>query len=595
MKKTILVIDNDSNAASLISRTLEAEGYLVFTASSGEMALTMGKKVTPLLVFLNLATPGTNGLDICKSIHAIDSIKDVPLIVLTPGDTQFDPRYKTLYGIVGFLKKPFMPQEVISMTDSAIQGEPAPEADFSFEPPKEEPVNEEEMFSFGGPEEEQAEEPFKDDGTQAFSGFELKEEYSSPADHDTTTITQKSKPKPEPKEEEPFSTMSFDEHDFHEPPQSAPEPFQTVAAHEQTMKQSPDEIKNIFEEDEGFPLPGSSSQEPSEPAVSEDEPKESDTQTYVPKKRLKSSGQKRSLPALIGIGSVVLIGAGIAAFFLLRSTEQRKPAECVADKTASCKPLKKPQTSPDTQAVGNAPQATTTAAAVQPAPKPAGPVLYIQFGSFPDDKSASPMLSRLKSKGIDALLLQGTKKGKAIYRVVSSQTFESKKLAQESSKKLKASKKLTTTIHVAEDADKTVEITVAQKPAPSPSPAPAPAPIAQASAPAPAQQAKPEATKPVAKPEAKKPEPKPAPAVAEGKTAGKFFVQFGAFSSDENAAKAVSELKGKGINAGIHKITMNGKTLLRVLSSPVADRKSAQTLASSLKAKGIDCVVFENK
>ena len=45
--ETILVIDTDSETTQQIVSTLESEDYLVFTAQSGNIGLTMAKKLIP--------------------------------------------------------------------------------------------------------------------------------------------------------------------------------------------------------------------------------------------------------------------------------------------------------------------------------------------------------------------------------------------------------------------------------------------------------------------------------------------------------------------------------------------------------------------
>ena len=114
--ETILVIDTDTETTQQIVSTLESEDYLVFTAQSGDIGLTMAKKINPLLIFVNPAMTGTSGLEVCKTIHSTKSLKNIPIVVLSTFEGATDPRYTALYGIVGSLKKPFSPEELVSKT-----------------------------------------------------------------------------------------------------------------------------------------------------------------------------------------------------------------------------------------------------------------------------------------------------------------------------------------------------------------------------------------------------------------------------------------------------------------------------------------------
>ncbi|MDI6745393.1 MAG: response regulator [Thermodesulfovibrionales bacterium] len=85
--KTILAIDTDTDTTQQIVSILEAEDYLVFTAPNGNIGIAMAKKVTPSLIFINPALSGTSGLEVCKTIHSTEQLKDIctsPNIADTP-------------------------------------------------------------------------------------------------------------------------------------------------------------------------------------------------------------------------------------------------------------------------------------------------------------------------------------------------------------------------------------------------------------------------------------------------------------------------------------------------------------------------------
>jgi DNA-binding response OmpR family regulator len=118
--KTVIVIDTDTETIQKIMSTLESEGYLVFTASSKDVSITMAGKVKPSLIFVNIAISGTSGLEICKAIHEIKTLENVPIVIITPHEGTIDQRYTSLYGIVDFLKKPFTPEELITKTEDVL-------------------------------------------------------------------------------------------------------------------------------------------------------------------------------------------------------------------------------------------------------------------------------------------------------------------------------------------------------------------------------------------------------------------------------------------------------------------------------------------
>jgi DNA-binding response OmpR family regulator len=120
-EKTVLVIDTDIETIQMIEATLESEGYNVFIASSREASIATAKKVSPSLIYVNIAIGSLSGLEVSKAIHEIESLKNIPLIIITPHGATIEPRYTLLYGIVDFLKKPFSPEELISKTIDVLE------------------------------------------------------------------------------------------------------------------------------------------------------------------------------------------------------------------------------------------------------------------------------------------------------------------------------------------------------------------------------------------------------------------------------------------------------------------------------------------
>jgi cell division septation protein DedD len=90
---------------------------------------------------------------------------------------------------------------------------------------------------------------------------------------------------------------------------------------------------------------------------------------------------------------------------------------------------------------------------------------------------------------------------------------------------------------------------------------------------------------PVAAVAAEPPDATPTPPGAP--VSGGYFVQVGAFSSAESAAKLVAQLEADGYPVRVAPVARGGKTLHRVRVGPAASRAAAQQLADRLKARGL--------
>lgn len=145
-------------------------------------------------------------------------------------------------------------------------------------------------------------------------------------------------------------------------------------------------------------------------------------------------------------------------------------------------------------------------------------------------------------------------------------------------------------------ADATVaRVTADTTPPAAPAPAPAPKPAAEparAAQTTPAPKPAPAAPRPAAPANESKPAAATAtrPAAAAPATtqaaAGKWWVQLGSFSSEQNAQALARKLRDAGYSIDVSRIRSNGKDLHRVRAGPVNDRAAATALQKKLGAAG---------
>ena len=68
-KQKILIVDDDSNIAELISLYLTKEFYEVQIVEDGEQALQVFDTFQPNLILLDLMLPGMDGYQVCREIR----------------------------------------------------------------------------------------------------------------------------------------------------------------------------------------------------------------------------------------------------------------------------------------------------------------------------------------------------------------------------------------------------------------------------------------------------------------------------------------------------------------------------------------------
>ena len=111
MDERILIIEDDEDILRLLSRVLTYEGYIVDTALTGKLGLTLASEQKPDLVILDWMLPNMDGLDVCRRLQKLGH---QPILMLTAKDTTED-RVKGLdAGADDYVVKPFEMDELLA-------------------------------------------------------------------------------------------------------------------------------------------------------------------------------------------------------------------------------------------------------------------------------------------------------------------------------------------------------------------------------------------------------------------------------------------------------------------------------------------------
>jgi two-component system response regulator ResD len=117
-KQKILVVDDDSNIAELISLYLTKEQFLPETAEDGDEALEMFRTFAPDLVILDIMLPGRDGYDVLREIR---KVSDTPVILLSAKGETFDKVLGLELGADDYLIKPFEPKELVARVKAVLR------------------------------------------------------------------------------------------------------------------------------------------------------------------------------------------------------------------------------------------------------------------------------------------------------------------------------------------------------------------------------------------------------------------------------------------------------------------------------------------
>lgn len=114
----ILVVDDEPHFLGLIRFNLEAEGYRVAGAATGEDALALLRENPFDLVILDIMLPGVDGFEVCRRVREISG---VPIIMLTARGAEQDKVKGLRLGADDYVTKPFSAQELVARVKAVLR------------------------------------------------------------------------------------------------------------------------------------------------------------------------------------------------------------------------------------------------------------------------------------------------------------------------------------------------------------------------------------------------------------------------------------------------------------------------------------------
>jgi len=128
--KQILVVEDESDIREIISYNLTQAGLEPVSAADGETALQKAEELAPDLIILDLMLPGIDGLEVCRLLKQSDSLRHIPVLMLTAKADEVDRIVGLELGADDYLTKPFSPRELVLRVKSILRrGQSAQEGD----------------------------------------------------------------------------------------------------------------------------------------------------------------------------------------------------------------------------------------------------------------------------------------------------------------------------------------------------------------------------------------------------------------------------------------------------------------------------------
>ena len=104
--RRILIVDDNEDAADLLSELLADLGHHTQVANDGPTALRIAAELKPDVVLLDLSLPVMDGYEVARRLRALPTLEQVRLIAVTGHDQVSDRQLSSAAGFDAHLGKP---------------------------------------------------------------------------------------------------------------------------------------------------------------------------------------------------------------------------------------------------------------------------------------------------------------------------------------------------------------------------------------------------------------------------------------------------------------------------------------------------------
>ena len=121
MSASILIVEDEADLAVLLRYNLEAEGFRVATAASGDEAVERIRDGVPDLILLDWMLPGLSGIELCRRWRAREETARTPIIMITARGEEEERVRGLATGADDYVVKPFSIPELLARINALLR------------------------------------------------------------------------------------------------------------------------------------------------------------------------------------------------------------------------------------------------------------------------------------------------------------------------------------------------------------------------------------------------------------------------------------------------------------------------------------------
>lgn len=125
MSAKLLIVEDHEDSREILKVQLEALGYEVIEAASGEEGLEKAFVETPRLIIMDIGLPGINGIETTAKLKGNPKTAHIPVVAHTAWKEEDYREKAEKAGMVAFLTKPSPPKVIKEVIQRFLQTKPS--------------------------------------------------------------------------------------------------------------------------------------------------------------------------------------------------------------------------------------------------------------------------------------------------------------------------------------------------------------------------------------------------------------------------------------------------------------------------------------
>jgi len=118
---TVLVVEDEPAQREVLGYNLEAEGFRVVKAASGDEALMMVPEENPDIIVLDWMLPNVSGIEVCRQLKTRNETRNVPIIMLSARSEEVDKVRGLETGADDYVVKPYSVVELMARVRTQLR------------------------------------------------------------------------------------------------------------------------------------------------------------------------------------------------------------------------------------------------------------------------------------------------------------------------------------------------------------------------------------------------------------------------------------------------------------------------------------------